>query len=868
MTGLVTFCLVVAHFVCPLLFFTNLTRNPYVAQICLLNVVLATAAAAWLIRGPLAREPLRVPRTPLDAPWLALLAACAASWTVAYFGHRAFYRPAIVNEGSRSALFLLFNSLVPFYLSAAVPWDAAPRNDSLRIGAPGGAPVSLGWWALFTLAWGGLWLAFPQMRSAGISSADTWAQAWDPYGGLLWATGLIAAFWLCRRGRVTDFLHLALAAGFLASAYGIFQYFNIESIWPNVLNPYGGRSVSSFGNPNFLSSYNVALLPVAVVSFIEARSPGRRIAYGVTALTLEGALLCTMTRSSWVGALAAVLLLAVSPDVRRSVARSRKPCGLLAGAGLALVLLWPASSISAGYTPSVVSRITEMSQAAKIDLHYSPLYQRLLIWGCAWLMGAENPLTGKGWGLFELFYPFYQGHLLNCIDLFAALRTHANNAHNEILEIWSQTGLLGLGIACWMWVTFIAVTRRWAAARGRLPSFALAAAAGAIGMWLDNLLNVSLHFAVPGFIYWWMAGLVMGSVAPEGAAAVRGRWRSVSSPAAAGVLAAAGVALALVVSWQWFRVWNREVDYFSGYKLLRQGVLPLAVKKLEAARDWGPPEVNAIYELGNVYARSERFAEAERTYAEALRANAGYDEIYFNIGTIKAGRLQDPRRALDYYLMAWRINPLSPDIYNSLGAIWLQDPVRNGAQAQELLERGTHFFPGVPQHWHNLGYLYALERRWPEAIAAYSRALVLAPDMAASEQGILVAAAKSGRPKPAVLEGVARLRGLESQVNRGDYSAATLDLALRLAARFPEMTKARFLAGSLLLVAGRPADAVAQMEWVVAKEPRHVAALINLAHAYHSLGRNREAAAQLRAVLDLDPGNATAREGLRALGPK
>ena len=82
------------------------------------------------------------------------------------------------------------------------------------------------------------------------------------------------------------------------------------------------------------------------------------------------------------------------------------------------------------------------------------------------------------------------------------------------------------------------------------------------------------------------------------------------------------------------------------------------------------------------------------------------------------------------------------------------------------------------------------------------------------------------------------------------------------------MTKARFLAGSLLLVAGRPADAVAQMEWVVAKEPRHVAALINLAHAYHSLGRNREAAAQLRAVLDLDPGNATAREGLRALGPK
>ena len=893
MTFSLRLCLVVAQFVSPLLFFTNLTRNPYIAQICLLNISLAAAGALYLLRGPLSREPLRIPRTPLDAPWLATLGVCALSWLVAYFGHAAFFRPAIVSEGARNGLFLAVNAFLPFYLSAAVPWDdgepgpAAPSGRGERLPSKDGEPllaaVPLGWWGACTLAWGLLWLAFPQMRATAASSTEIWHQVWDAYGGLVWALGLGGALWLCRRGRVTDFLHLALAVGFLASVYGVCQYFNCEFMWPSVLNPYGGRSVSSFGNPNFLSSYNVVLLPVAVAYFIESRTLGRRLIYGALALALEAALLCSMTRSSWAGALAAMLLLVLSPELRRGVAQEPRPFGLLAGAGLALVLLWPQSSIASGYTPSVISRIAELGQAAKTQLPYSPWHQRVLIWGCAWLMGAENPLTGKGEGLFELFYPFYQGHLLNVFEAFRSLRTHANNAHNEILETWAQTGLLGLGVSVWMWTVFAATVRRWAAVRGRLPGIAMAAAAGVAGMLVDNLLNVSLHFAVPGFIFWWMAGLVMGlaaqerggghgATAPAGAGrfplAERGGWRTLAQPAAAKALAITAAVLALAVSWYWVRVWNREVHYFTGFKLLRQGSVPLAVKQLEASRAWGPREVNAIYELGNAYARMERFADADQSYTEALQANAGYDEIYFNIAAINSSRLKHLERALDYYRMAWWINPLSQEVYNSLSAIFLQDPARYGPEAREVLERATHFFPDNPHHWHNLGYLDALEKRWPQAIAAYSRALALAPDMTVSERGLAAAAAQSGRPRPPILEGLARLHELDSRLSRGDYSPANLDLALRLAAQFPEMAKARFLAGSLLLVHGRTVEALPHLEWVVAREPGHVSALTNLARAYLSVGRSRDAAARFRETLKLDPRNAAAREGLRSLGLK
>jgi len=849
------FCLVVAHFVSPLLFFTNLTRNPYIAQICLLNIALATAGAAYLVRGISKPEGLRIPRSPLDGPWLAALAACAASWAVAYLGHAAFFRPALVSEGARSALFLVGNALLPYFLSAALPWEDG-RQDRTE--------VPLGWWCAFVVLWSFLWLGFPQMRAPSSPSAEPWLHVWDSYGALVWACGLAGAFWLCRRGRVQDFVHLALAAGTLASLYGICQYFDFEFIWPNVLNPYGGRSVSTFGNPNFLSSYNVLLLPVAVACFIEARSAGRRLIYGTVALALQAALLCTMTRSSWAGALAAVLLLlALSRDLRRTAALAPRPCGLLAAAALAVVLFWPASSIGTGYTPSVISRLTEVGQAAKSSLHYSPLYQRVLIWGCAWFMGAENPLTGKGWGLFELFYPFYQGHLLNTFAIFAdGMRTHANNAHNEILEIWSQTGLLGLGAWVWLWTTFFVVARRWSR-QGRRPGIWTAAVAGVAGMLVDNMLNVSLHFAVPGFLCWWMVGVAMGAGEPEG-----GRWRTVSQPAAAKALCALAVVLALAASWSWVRVWEREVHYFAGFKFIRQGAMPLAVRELETSRSWGPREVNAIYELGNAYARSERFSDADQAYAEALRANAGYDEIYFNIATLKASRLKQTDRALDYYRMAWWINPLSAEVYNSLSSLLLQDPARHQAEALQLLERATHFFPENPQHWHNLGYLFALEKRWPEAVDAYSRALALAPEMKSSEQALLAAAARAGRPTPAIIDAISRLHELDARLSRGDYSQTSLDQAVGLAARFPEMSKARFLAGSLLLYHHQVERARPHLEWVVSHEPRNVAALANLGQAELSAGRIREAAARFREALSLDPANAVAQAGLKSLGLK
>ena len=856
--------LVACLFVCPLLFFTNLTRNPYITQICLLNAALLWGGALLLWRAG-DEGPAALPRTPLDLPLAAWTAVCALSWGVAYALHRPFFRPSMAAEGERAFLFLLANTLCPFYLAA---WLASSDGEAEQ-------EVNVGAWAFFAIAWGLLWTVFPQARGGAAAPADLWGHFWDGYGFCVWAAGIAGAWRLCRRARWIDFLHLAFAAGFIASAYGVLQYFNVEFIWPNVLNPYGGRAVSTFGNPNFLSSFNVVLLPISAALF--SRSQGRRrVAYGVLALVLEAALLCSLTRSSWIGAVAAFAVLLASPRFRRAAADDPRPHGLLAGTAVAMVLLWPSSAIVSGYTPSVVGRISEVVTAARTHETYGSFYQRVLIWTCGWLMGAENPVTGKGYGLFELFYPFYQGHVVAHFEFWRGMRTHANNGHDEIVETFAQTGLLGLGVVAWMWATFFAASRFWLRRVGERAAVFAACAAGVAGMLVDNLLNVSVHFAVPGFIFWWAAGSAMGAlnpapasqaakVAAKGAAKAR---QEEPGPRGAGSWTwglRGAAALLVAVSWIWVRVWFREAHYFAGFKLLRQKQMSAAVRELERSRDWGPREVNAIYELGNAYAQSERYAEAAQAYRLALDANAGYDEIYYNLGAIQASRLGQTDRAMDNLRVTQWINPFSAEVYLTLGNLYLAAPQRYGEQGIALLEQATAFFPDNPTHWNNLGYLYSVSKRYADAERAYVRALSLDPGLAQARANLEAMTKQSGRPRLKLLSALDDMSALENRVVKRDYSDATLALAQRLDATLPDTPKVRFFLGALLMARGRPGDAVAPLEWVTARQPGHVWAHLNLGEAYLALGRRPEAEAQYRAVLSLDPANVVAQRRLGEL---
>jgi len=619
-----------------------------------------------------------------------------------------------------------------------------------------------------------------------------------------------------------------------------------------------------------MSSFAVMLMPLAMAYYLKARDAGGRLAYAAAFLVLEGALLVSLTRSSWAGALAGLGVLAFSRDLRREAKRNIEAHGLFAAAAVSMIVLWPRSTVSV-YTPSVYERVRELSSALRVDGNapYSPLYQRLLIWASAWLMGRENPLWGNGYGLFELFYPFYQGGVLVASDVLRTMRTHGNNAHNEILEAWAQTGILGVGVLLWMWTAFFSACRRRLRnsedERGRPgdfgPAWTAACAGGVAGMLVDNLLNVSLHFPVPAFLFWWQAGCVMGAPARD-----EGRWRTLPSGRWPAYAVAALILTACArLAWSEAREWNREVWYFRGFKLLRTGELPAAVDALERARRWDRGDVNADFELGNAYARSGLYPKAAWAYRDALKANAGYDEIYSNLGTVLFRYLGQPAQAEPYYLLSLAINPVALNTYVNLDAVYSRDP-RRRADEVELLEGAARLFPDQPIFLKRLGSLYREEKMYDRAMDAWSRALAADPDQTDIEGSLRSLAREAKRPLPPAALNAGVLRDLEDRVRRRDYSAAALDAARRARSLFPRSMKARYYLGNLELIHGRPGPAVELLAPLGEAQPANAALQRNLGEAYLQLGRTDEAIKAFRAALRADPADARARRRLSELG--
>ncbi len=848
--------LAAAFFVSPLLFFTSLTRNPYDLQITLLNVSVLGAAALF-IYGSIKRGRWLLPATALSRPLAALALIYLVSFAWSWFGHAAFYRPAIASEGLRAGLFFLINCLAVFYLALAVPYGG---KDS---------EVPAGKWLAFILGWGALWFLFPWLKMQ-LPGEGLFERIFDPYGALLWVSGFTGVYLLIRRTRQEDILHLALSSGAIASLYGIMEYFHFELVWAKLVNPYGNRSVSTFGNPNFISSYTVLFLPLAASLLMKAETRVKRFFYGVIFLAYGGMLMCSLTRSSWIGAAVAFVFLFAFGAHREKLRTNRKFLYPFFGVALLLMVLWPSDNLKP-FSSGLVERVTEatsgIKSSAAVSLSgdsgriYSSFHQRLLIWTGAWQMGLENPLLGNGWGEFELFYPFFQGRLIVNYPVIRGLRTHANNAHNELLEQWSQTGLLGLGAYLWVLATlFYGFLRFYRSADREARYDAVPLAAGLAGILADNMLNVSIHFAVPALGFWWVAGALALKTSGTG---VYPAWRR---PRAAAAAAWVLLACCLGAGVMWERQFMREFYYFNGFRAMRANNAQAAVAELHKAWEAHPREVNSNYEMGNAYVRAGEPEKGAWAYLEALKSNAGYDEIYFNLAIVlkKLNRMDE---ALKYLKISSVINPLNQVTWQALAEVYLAAPDRTAiaAAAAADFEEAVKIFPQDPNMWNTLGYFYTLKKNYSSAHAAYSRGVRIEPGNAMLAENLAGVSRQLGLKKDPDLDWLASYSAVASHADSGGDVPVLLRQASALLAADPGNPKVRMLRAKIFFRAGRLAEARADLEATLEARPADNSARYGLAVVYEKEGNNPMARAQWERFLEIEPNNAAVAARLKAL---
>lgn len=773
----------------PLLFFTNLTRNPYYFQIFLLNSLVLLFWIIILLKATKDKN-IQFYTNLLDLPLLSFCAVALLSWFMTYLTTQPnffqklgipegkhiiglnYLRSSIVSEGTKKIIFTLVNVLLVYYLSANFITEKS-----------------------YTVTY-----------------------------------------------------HILFFSGFIAAVYGILQYFGIEPIWPKVLNPFGGRSVSTFGNPNFLSSYLVLLFPVNI--FYMLNSNKKRYIYFIAAIVYFMALLCTLTRSSWVGLIVAVgVMVWLVRKEKELLLKHKNILLLMLGMFTIIFLLWPKSRV-AGYNPTPVQRLVEIADIKKEV--YGSVHQRLLIWLCAWDMVKEKPLLGKGWGCFELFYPYYQGKYL-FLDTFRRFRTHANNAHNEILEIWSQTGFIGMGIYVWFIVIIfiygIKLIRQFTTEKKILASALLGSIAG---MLADNLLNVSMHFCVPAFLYWWNLGLLSSLDTTRKQYSLQKSYAKIFSIIA--------IIIFLYLIPRWYKHFMGEVNYFRGFKLSKRGDIIQAIRYLDKSFKYHRSEVNNAYELANCYARIGEKEKAIEKYYEALAANCGYDEIYFNLATVYAQKREIDKAILNYTAASY-INPLSLEAYHALGQIFWSDLNKNIDNCISVYKQATSIYPENKDLWNNLGFLLVNKGDLRGAVEVYKTTLDIDPDFVMARANLRVTLEKLGIKNDPYLQYETLMSEIEDKINKKDWKNVLL-LAREVLINAPKSIKARLYLANALYTVGQLKEAVQEYNIVLKIDPRNVTCRNNLGVVYLTSKQYELAKKEFETVLTIDPNNAFAKEKL------
>jgi len=117
------------------------------------------------------------------------------------------------------------------------------------------------------------------------------------------------------------------------------------------------------------------------------------------------------------------------------------------------------------------------------------------------------------------------------------------------------------------------------------------------------------------------------------------------------------------------RIRESEIWFQKGLELEETGApVEDAVNAYEKVLEINPGAAGALVNLGTIYYRLRKFAEAEKYYLAAIEADPSYPLAQFNLGNLydEQGRLAE---AFDYYRRALTLNPQYADAHFNLALL-------------------------------------------------------------------------------------------------------------------------------------------------------------------------------------------------------
>ena len=150
-------------------------------------------------------------------------------------------------------------------------------------------------------------------------------------------------------------------------------------------------------------------------------------------------------------------------------------------------------------------------------------------------------------------------------------------------------------------------------------------------------------------------------------------------------------------------------SYFQyGLELSEQGFDTPGAGGVRARRAKADPSAITFYNLGTLYMKRGKTAEARAAFERALQLKADYADANNSLGALMAQNGDVPG-AIERFRAALAAKPQFADAMNNLGFALFQ--TGDAAQARELYEKALALQPEFPEALNNLGIFYGTAAR-------------------------------------------------------------------------------------------------------------------------------------------------------------
>lgn len=643
-------------------------------------------------------------------------------------------------------------------------------------------------------------------------------------------------------------LVIALTGGSVA-LIGFLQYTGICQLYTRWNHP-----VSTIGNVTFVAAYYNVAFPIALALVFLCRSLRQRVAVVAACLLMAGHLMILGSRGGWFGAVIALTIF-VAAGLLRERRRILRPLIIGLSAVLILGVCVPTLSglvtgiqtgrernlrgIVAGHWQRIINHINAGLQMAD---HASR--QRLYLWKDTFRMALNHPVLGVGAGNFEYIIPQYAStetlELRRWMERRMDQRLMAFSAHNEYLEIWAETGSLGLGVFCALLCQIAALLyglfNRYLRGVGNILTVGLAAAVAASLVHAFFCANLQIPASA---LHFWLAVGMLWSLNANTGDERRFTLLPVRSGRTTVAVTATCIAALLTVIYVDIRTLMGAYYHMEGASHYRRKQYEDAQAQLERAVRYTPPRAFSTYHLlGLARHKGKQWDSAIEAFQESLRRHPNNAAAHHDIG-LSLAETQKYEEAIAQFRQAVRLDPCAAEYRLHLGqALGTSDEHQ---AAIEELQEAVRLNPGNPEAYHVLGINHRRNGNLEDAVDALRMALALAPDDAQILNSLAVTC-----------------------VQVADFQTAQ-HILQRLVDRYPTNADYRINLAVTLLNIGNAEAALHQCQQILNTAPDNVKALALMGQSYQSAGYVRKARETYREILRRDPGDPIIRGALREL---